>query len=170
MSRLIVLGHQLTKVDRRFRDIFFWLTPIWPLWTIFNDIWIKIQNFSFKKMHAKILVLYVSKTFKYLRWEDVYPDILMSLMHLSLGTKEWFNDRFRRCQRDQFQKLVSYGRTKRDPVFLVAGCLWVMKIPGLSSKNAATSLFRISIQTRLTRFLSKILTHIFKGWSMGRVR
>ena len=54
----------------------------------------------------------------------------------------------------------SWG-TKGDPVLLLAGCLWVMEIPGGHSKNAALSYFQPSIQAGLHQFLSKFLGHIF---------
>ena len=71
--------------------------------------------------------------------------------------------------RGQFKQLVSPRRIKGGPFFLLAGCLWLMEILGLSSKNATISHFYLSIQTRITRFCQNILTHIFKGRSMGMI-
>ena len=62
----------------------------------------------------------------------------------------------------------SSGGSKGYPIFQLTGCLWVMEIPGLSSKNAAISLFWRSIQTTLSHFCHISLTHIFMGWSIER--
>ena len=57
---------------------------------------------------------------------------------------------------------ISLKGTKGDPVLLLVGCLRVMEIPGLSSKNAAILLFHLSFQKRLTHFLAKIFDPYFQ--------